>query len=176
MRRRRKRGAVEDAWFERSGRHRCRNNRISYGVTEGLTTTQNTSMVRTPPSTYPAGTILVQNASGAQQTTAAAYVLISHGADIQFAYTESTGAYRGNSQWGQTSGGQFQNADAQHALGPRPQTLSCKTTTWAPTRQRISTTWCAGGRRPWCGVAALTRAETLPKGGARKRGFWGQCG
>lgn len=56
--------------------------RIDYAVTAALVATN--GMMRTPPSTYPSGTITVQmstaNAS-AQQTTAAAYALISHGVD-----------------------------------------------------------------------------------------------
>jgi prepilin-type N-terminal cleavage/methylation domain-containing protein len=55
-----------------------------------------TSMVRTPPSTYPAGTLDVDSVSGTDQTSAAAYVLISHGLDGSHGYTASSGTLRGD--------------------------------------------------------------------------------
>lgn len=56
--------------------------RIDYALTAALVATN--GMVRTPPATYPSGTLTVQMStanSSTQQTTAAAYVLISHGID-----------------------------------------------------------------------------------------------
>jgi prepilin-type N-terminal cleavage/methylation domain-containing protein len=90
-----------DAWDDR----------ITYAVTSPLTLTLNTSMVRTPPSTYPAGALTVNNVAGTTQTTAAAYVLVSHGPDLQFAYAVSTGRNRGNNLYGQVAGAQYQNSD-----------------------------------------------------------------
>lgn len=67
--------------------------RIDYAVTAALVASN--GMVRTPPSTYPAGslTVVVSNASDSaaiasrtQVTSAAAYVLISHGADHSLAW------------------------------------------------------------------------------------------
>lgn len=61
--------------------------RIDYAVTAALVATN--GMVRTPPSTYPSGTLTVQMStanSSTQQTTAAAYVLISHGVDLSLAW------------------------------------------------------------------------------------------
>jgi prepilin-type N-terminal cleavage/methylation domain-containing protein len=53
--------------------------RIDYAITAGL---QNANgMMRAPPATYPAGTLVVNTADGTQITGAAAYVLISHGDD-----------------------------------------------------------------------------------------------
>jgi hypothetical protein len=51
------------------------------------------SMVRVPPSSYPVGTLAVDNNSGASQTALAAYVLISYGSDRNFAYSASNGSY-----------------------------------------------------------------------------------
>lgn len=56
--------------------------RIDYAVTDALTATN--GMVRTPPATYPAGTLDVEMSaanSSAAITADAAYVLISHGID-----------------------------------------------------------------------------------------------
>jgi len=64
---------------------------ISYAVTSALTVDAGASMVRTPPVGYPAGTLTVANNSGTNQTTAAAYVLISHGADRSFAFAAANG-------------------------------------------------------------------------------------
>lgn len=58
---------------------------IDYHAGTGLNLT-NLSMARTPPATYPAGNQSVQDASGNNQTAAAAYVLISHGKDRSYAY------------------------------------------------------------------------------------------
>jgi prepilin-type N-terminal cleavage/methylation domain-containing protein len=55
-------------------------------------TLSSTSLVRTPPSTYPCGTLSVDSAKtdgamlGSSQTTAGAYLLISHGSDRSYAY------------------------------------------------------------------------------------------
>jgi len=63
---------ILDAW----------NSRISYAVDSSLTVTVNGSMYRTTPTSYPAGTLSVTNYNATQtQTTAAAYVLVSHGRD-----------------------------------------------------------------------------------------------
>ena len=75
---------ITDAW----------GNRISYAVTGGLTTTAGTSMVRTPPSTYPAGTQVIVNTAAVSQATNGAYVLISYGPDLTYANTATTGAAR----------------------------------------------------------------------------------
>ncbi len=69
------------------------NNFIDYVPTAGLNTS-NTSMVRTPPATYPAGTLDVQNLTPVEQTSVAAYVLISHGPDGSFAYQSINGTQR----------------------------------------------------------------------------------
>lgn len=61
--------------------------RIDYAVAAALVVTN--GMVRTPPSTYPSGNLVVQMTvanSGTQTTTAAAYVLISHGLDHSLAW------------------------------------------------------------------------------------------
>lgn len=66
--------------------------RIDYAVTSGLV--QTSSMVRTPPSTYPAGTLTVQTtatAGSAVTTSGAAYVLISHGNDHGLAFGRGGG-------------------------------------------------------------------------------------
>lgn len=66
-------------------------NMITYAVTPGLTV-DTTDMVRTPPSTYPAGALFVSNADSTGVdaiTTSAAYVLISHGTDMRGAYIPS---------------------------------------------------------------------------------------
>lgn len=54
-------------------------NYITYVVDGDLITSS--SMVRTPPSSYPAGGLEVESAGGSALTAAAAYVLISHGPD-----------------------------------------------------------------------------------------------
>jgi len=66
--------------------------RISYAVTSALTVTAGTSMTRALPASYPAGTLYVNNNSGTQQTSTAAYVLISHGSDRSAAYAALNGA------------------------------------------------------------------------------------
>jgi hypothetical protein len=81
-------------------------NRISYAVTSALTLQPGVSMVRTAPASYPAGTLQVCNnngtptapctVSGAAQTTAAAYVLISHGPDRDYGFAALNGATMGN--------------------------------------------------------------------------------
>ncbi|MSO73342.1 MAG: hypothetical protein EXQ84_07030 [Rhodospirillaceae bacterium] len=66
--------------------------RISYAIAT-TNTLQNTSgMVRTPPSTYPAGNLVVQNIAVTQITATAAYVLISHGKDRVYGFRATTGA------------------------------------------------------------------------------------
>ena len=64
--------------------------RIDYAVTAGLV--QSNSMVRTPPSTYPAGALTVQataTSGSAVITSLAAYVLVSHGNDHALAFGRS---------------------------------------------------------------------------------------
>jgi hypothetical protein len=51
-------------------------------------------MMRILPASYPTATIAVADASGTPQTSAAAYVLISHGPDGSYGYTPSNGAQR----------------------------------------------------------------------------------
>ncbi|TAK99541.1 MAG: prepilin-type N-terminal cleavage/methylation domain-containing protein [Rhodospirillaceae bacterium] len=81
-------------------------NRIAYTITPGL---QNTNgMQRTPPSSYPSGTISINNYAGTAQTTAAAYVLVSYGTDGSFGYARSTGTQQ-TAKYGQVAG----NASAQ---------------------------------------------------------------
>jgi len=75
-------------------------NRISYDVDDNLTDSA-TSMVRAG-STYPAGTLLVNNYGGQIVTTAAAYVLISHGANRAHGFPSSTGGSRVDSAFGST--------------------------------------------------------------------------
>jgi prepilin-type N-terminal cleavage/methylation domain-containing protein len=72
--------------------------RIDYALTPTL---QNISgLVRTPPSTYPAGALRVDNRAGFEQTggagNRAAYVLVSHGPNRSTAFL-STGFQIGNS-------------------------------------------------------------------------------
>jgi len=72
---------------------------IDYAPAPGLNLTS-TSMVRTPPSTYPtpAPSLSVANAAGTAQTNTtpngAAYVLISHGSDGSYGYTPSNGSLK----------------------------------------------------------------------------------
>lgn len=74
---------------------------IDYSPAVGLNTTS-TSMVRTPPSTYPAPTtsIDIKNLAGTVQTNTtpngAAYVLISHGKDKSYAYHPGNAAVQTN--------------------------------------------------------------------------------
>lgn len=85
-------GDTVDAW----------QNRITYAVTSTLTVTAGSSMARTTANTYPAGTLAVYNNSGVggsstcdtgvAQTTAAAYVLVSHGSDRVYGYAAKNGA------------------------------------------------------------------------------------
>lgn len=82
-------------------------NRISYGVTVALTTAN--SMERTPPSTYPAGTLIVNTTQAVQITNAAAYVLISHGQDGEGAFSSTTGVARASPAG---SADQTENTDA----------------------------------------------------------------
>lgn len=49
----------------------------------------NTSLVKSGISTYPCGSLTVNDADGTEQTTVAAYVLISHGLDGSGGYTSS---------------------------------------------------------------------------------------
>ncbi len=80
---------ITDAW----------GNRISYAVTAALTTTPSSSMVRTPPSTYPVGTQAIVNTSGTSQATNAAYVILSYGPDTTYGNAASTGVARGVAQY-----------------------------------------------------------------------------
>jgi prepilin-type N-terminal cleavage/methylation domain-containing protein len=70
---------------------------IGYVPGVGLNTTSS-QMVRTPPSTYPpyapSTTLTVRDAGSVIQTSEAAYVLISHGADGSYGYTASNGSLR----------------------------------------------------------------------------------
>jgi prepilin-type N-terminal cleavage/methylation domain-containing protein len=63
--------------------------RIDYSVTSALA--HDNGLVRTPPSTYPSGALTVNNYSGRPQTTAAAYVLVSHGIDRFGGYVAGSG-------------------------------------------------------------------------------------
>lgn len=63
--------------------------RFTYALSPGLQSTD--GMTRTPPSGYPAGTLDVNNIAGTAITSAAAYVLISHGSDGAFGYGTQTG-------------------------------------------------------------------------------------
>jgi prepilin-type N-terminal cleavage/methylation domain-containing protein len=65
--------------------------RIDYTVSSSSGLQNTNGMVRTPPSTYPAGALMVNNYSGTQQTLYAAYVLVSHGSDRFDAYMAQTG-------------------------------------------------------------------------------------
>jgi prepilin-type N-terminal cleavage/methylation domain-containing protein len=68
------------------------NSRISYMVDSNLVVTAGTSMVRTLPASYPAGTLSVTNyGASATQTSAAAYVLVSHGKDRIGAFAGGSG-------------------------------------------------------------------------------------
>lgn len=100
------------------------NNRISYAVSgdassatnNNLVLTQSSSMVRTG-TTYPAGVLIVQNTSATQQTSAAAYILISHGPDGAFGYsaTTGTGPHTGQYSFAGTSTGR--NDPSTHTAG-----------------------------------------------------------
>jgi len=72
-------------------------NRITYAVTSSLTVTAGTSMARTAPTSYPVGGITVENNAGTDQTTVAAYVLISHGPDRSYGFAAQNGATMANS-------------------------------------------------------------------------------
>jgi prepilin-type N-terminal cleavage/methylation domain-containing protein len=79
--------------------------RIAYEVGPSALT-QSNGMLRTPPSSYPSGSINIQNYSGTAQTTTsnkAAYVLISYGADRSFAYPASIGGTALTSKYGQAA-------------------------------------------------------------------------
>jgi prepilin-type N-terminal cleavage/methylation domain-containing protein len=65
------------------------------GSTPALTDAS-TAMLRTPPSTYPCGWLNVKDAAGTSQTTAAAYVLISHGADGSGGFNPVNGVQHGD--------------------------------------------------------------------------------
>jgi prepilin-type N-terminal cleavage/methylation domain-containing protein len=52
------------------------------------------SMLRILPATYPTASLSVADASGTSQTSAAAYILISHGPDGSYGYTPSKGTQR----------------------------------------------------------------------------------
>lgn len=71
-----------DAWSDR----------ITYAVDGTLTVTAGSSMTRTSPASYPAGTLTVTDNTPTNQTTAAAYVLVSHGRDRRYAYAAGSGA------------------------------------------------------------------------------------
>jgi prepilin-type N-terminal cleavage/methylation domain-containing protein len=78
-----KQSDATDAW----------NDFITYAVDQSLVVTAQTSMARTLPATYPAGSLSVTNLNSAPQTGAAAYVLVSHGPNRCFAYP---GTYNSN--------------------------------------------------------------------------------
>ncbi|MBY0508623.1 MAG: type II secretion system GspH family protein [Rhodospirillaceae bacterium] len=84
---------------------------FTYRIGAGLAA--DNAMVRTPPSTFPAGDITVVNARSTAilVTTEAAYVLVSHGGDGAFAFRQ-TGSQRPD-VYGQTgsAGGQDENRD-----------------------------------------------------------------
>jgi len=65
--------------------------RIDYSLTSALAHTN--GLVRTPPSSYPAGGLTVENYNLVSQTTAAAYVLVSHGPDRFGAYVAQSGSH-----------------------------------------------------------------------------------
>jgi prepilin-type N-terminal cleavage/methylation domain-containing protein len=65
--------------------------RIDYSVTSALA--HDNGLMRTPPSTYPAGTLTVQNYNSVVQTTAAGYVLVSHGIDRFGGYVAGSGSH-----------------------------------------------------------------------------------
>jgi len=102
---------ITDAW----------GNRIAYGVTAALTTTADSSMKRTPPSTYPVGNQVVHNTANQPQTTAAAYVLVSFGADMTYGNTTTTGTPRPEAAYsfgtGTASG---RNNPANHTAATTP--------------------------------------------------------
>ena len=90
--------------------------RVSYAVTSNLTTTVASSMVRGSPAIYPVGTITVNNnaATPRTQTTAAAYVLISHGPDRAWAFTPS-GTNNADPHGSGAGDPQFINSPANYA-------------------------------------------------------------
>jgi prepilin-type N-terminal cleavage/methylation domain-containing protein len=88
-------------------------NQFTYQVSAGLNGTG--AMLRLSDGSYPDGALTVNDISGTTTlytiTTAAAYVIVSHGEDGSFAW-QTRGARRGD-RYGQTGGanGQFENAD-----------------------------------------------------------------
>jgi prepilin-type N-terminal cleavage/methylation domain-containing protein len=80
-------------------------------------TLNSTSVVRTPPSSYPCGILSVDmidaagSSTGAAQTTAGAYVLISHGPDRSYGYFPPNGTGPGTDP--NNSGLQACNSSAQ---------------------------------------------------------------
>ena len=69
--------------------------RIDYAITSAAASPGNlqatTGMQRTPPSTYPAGSLVVNNTGGTQISATAAYVLISHGPDHSLGFVAGIG-------------------------------------------------------------------------------------
>ena len=96
---------ITDAW----------GNRIEYAVTAARTGTS--QMVRTLPSTYPAGDMIVQNNASTvqQQTSAAVYVLVSHGADQAYAYKATFGGTAISPQYTFTGQATIKNYDSAGA-------------------------------------------------------------
>jgi prepilin-type N-terminal cleavage/methylation domain-containing protein len=97
---------------------------IDYAVTTSASdvtslTNLSTNMVRTPPSTYPAGGLTVTDASPTTQTNVAAYVLVSHGADGSYGFAAASGKQRSNPNSGTTT-----NQVANQATGTGPYTAS----------------------------------------------------
>jgi prepilin-type N-terminal cleavage/methylation domain-containing protein len=87
-------------------------NRIAYAIGPATAAggLQNLNgMERTPPSSYPSGSITVRNyanpepGTSVQQTAAAAYILISYGSDASFAHAAGTGALQAT-KYGQVAG------------------------------------------------------------------------
>jgi prepilin-type N-terminal cleavage/methylation domain-containing protein len=76
---------------------------ITYAVAAELTRTSGTSMQRTPPAAYPAGSLLVDNTADVRQTSAAAFVVISHGRDGAFSF-RTNGAQNGDNTGGTEQG------------------------------------------------------------------------
>ncbi len=86
---------------------------ITYVVDDELVE-NSTSMVRTPPSDYPDGDLVVQTAASGAITSAAAYVLISHGNDRRGAWVQA------GTQMATTAGNTSQNNNAAGVCGATP--------------------------------------------------------
>ncbi len=65
--------------------------RISYALSAANTLQVSNGMVRTPPSTYPVGDLDVNNVSGTNITSVAAYVLVSHGSNRAYGFLSQVG-------------------------------------------------------------------------------------